>query len=738
MGNNRWLRNSFVYLMIIIGVIVIFYTLLPSLGASTEEPLTTVVAMAKNNDIREIVIDGRRLIVFPRGTSASGAERFTSRIGRETDVIGMLVESGVTVGPPSGVQVIYKGSSGLSSFFGLMLNFLPLIFFGGLILFMMRQAQGSNNQTMSFGRSRAKMMPFNKPTVSFNDVAGVEESKEELSEVVEFLKFPERFLALGARIPKGVLLVGPPGTGKTLMARAVAGEAGVPFFHISGSEFVEMFVGVGAARVRDLFDQAKRNAPCIVFVDEIDAVGRHRGAGLGGGHDEREQTLNQILVEMDGFETNTNVIVIAATNRPDILDPALLRPGRFDRRVTMDLPDIEGRKAILKVHAAGKPLGPEVTFDALAKETPGFSGAELSNLINEAAIMAARGSKKQIFMDDFEEAVDRVIAGPKRKSRRINDREKEMTAYHEAGHALVAWGLEFADPVHKISIVARGQMGGHTSLVPEEDRYLWTKDQFAHRMAVTMGGRVAEQIIFNEVTTGASNDLEQATKLAMGMVKRYGMFSAKVYEAMPISSVIQKARDGEISTIEVYGDDILVIMTDDSEFRSRKEADFQLANFNEGLIENGLKPVTIIIKDSHSLDGLGAPRTFGKAEEMVFLGRSSGGEERDYAGRMGEEIDHAVSELINTAYDLAVDTIKIHQSRLVRLAEYLIEYETVSGEAMNRLFNGDDESGGNPATPPVAPETPPAYTPSPEPPAQAGNPQPAATLPSTATVDGGD
>jgi len=738
MGNNRWLRNSFVYLMIIIGVIVIFYTLLPSLGASTEEPLTTVVAMAKNNDIREIVIDGRRLIVFPRGTSASGAERFTSRIGRETDVIGMLVESGVTVGPPSGVQVIYKGSSGLSSFFGLMLNFLPLIFFGGLILFMMRQAQGSNNQTMSFGRSRAKMMPFNKPTVSFNDVAGVEESKEELSEVVEFLKFPERFLALGARIPKGVLLVGPPGTGKTLMARAVAGEAGVPFFHISGSEFVEMFVGVGAARVRDLFDQAKRNAPCIVFVDEIDAVGRHRGAGLGGGHDEREQTLNQILVEMDGFETNTNVIVIAATNRPDILDPALLRPGRFDRRVTMDLPDIEGRKAILKVHAAGKPLGPEVTFDALAKETPGFSGAELSNLINEAAIMAARGSKKQIFMDDFEEAVDRVIAGPKRKSRRINDREKEMTAYHEAGHALVAWGLEFADPVHKISIVARGQMGGHTSLVPEEDRYLWTKNQFAHRMAVTMGGRVAEQTIFNEVTTGASNDLEQATKLAMGMVKRYGMFSAKVYEEMPISSVIQKARDGEISTIEVYGDDILVIMTDDSEFRSRKEADFQLANFNEGLIENGLKPVTIIIKDSHSLDGLGAPRTFGKAEEMVFLGRSSGGEERDYAGRMGEEIDHAVSELINTAYDLAVDTIKIHQSKLVRLAEYLIEYETVSGEAMNRLFNGDDESGGNPAAPPVAPETPPAYTPSPESPAQAGNPQPAATLPSTATVDGGD
>ena len=685
----------------------------------------------KNNDIREIVIDGRTITVFPRGTSTAGVDRFTSRIGRDTDVLGLLVESGVAVGPPSGVEVVFKGSSGLSSFLGLMLNFLPLIFFGGLILFMMRQAQGSNNQTMSFGRSRAKMMTFNKPTVSFADVAGVEESKEELQEVVEFLKFPERFLALGARIPKGVLLVGSPGTGKTLMARAVAGEAGVPFFHISGSEFVEMFVGVGAARVRDLFEQAKRNAPCIVFVDEIDAVGRHRGAGLGGGHDEREQTLNQILVEMDGFETNTNVIVIAATNRPDILDPALLRPGRFDRRVTLDLPDIEGRKAILKVHAAGKPLAPEVAFDSLAKETPGFSGAELANLINEAAIMAARGNKKSIFMVDFEEAVDRVIAGPQRKNRRINPREKEMTAYHEAGHALVAWGLEFADPVHKISIVARGQMGGHTSLVPEEDRYLWTKNQFEHRMAVTMGGRVAEQIIFDEVTTGASNDLEQATKLAQGMIKRYGMFSAQHYNEMPISEVIQNAREGNISTIEVYGNDLLVAMTDDTEFRSRKEDDFQLAQFSEGLIEAGLKPVTIIIKNSHSLDGLGAPRTFGKAEEQVFLGRGISGEERDYGDKIGEEIDYAVSGLINTAYDEAVEVIKTHQSKLVRLAEYLIEYETVSGEAMNRLFNADDDPSGETATPPVAPDAPPEYNANPLP--QPTMPQPSPTLTSTAT-----
>ena len=349
--------------------------------------------------------------------------------------------------------------------------------------------------------------------------------------------------------------------------------------------------------------------------------------------------------------------------------------------------------------------------------------------------MAARGNKKQIFMNDFEEAVDRVIAGPQRKNRLINPREKEMTAYHEAGHALVAWGLEFADPVHKISIVARGQMGGHTSLVPEEDRYLWTKNQFEHRMAVTMGGRVAEQIIFEEVTTGASNDLEQATKLAQGMIKRYGMFSSKVYTEMAISEVIRKSRDGEVSEIEVYGNDLLVKMTDGAEFRSRKEADFQLAEFSEGLIEKRLSPVTIIIKGSHSLDGLGAPRTFGKAQEMVFLGRDMGGEEKDYGEKIGEEIDQAVSVLINTAYEQAVETIRTHQSKLVRLAEYLIEYETVSGEAMNRLFNADDEATGDPANPITPPETPPAYSASPSATSQPATtvPQPASTLTSKST-----
>ncbi len=653
MGKNRWLRNGVVYLLVIVGVIVIFYTLLPSFGASNDVPLTTVVAMAKNDEIREIAVDGRKLTITPNVSSRVGSDRLYSRMGSDTDVINLLVESGVEIGPPSGVSVTFEGSSGLSSLLGLLLNFLPLIIFGGLILFMMRQAQGSNNQTMSFGRSRARMAAPNRPGVTFADVAGVEEAKAELQEVVEFLRYPERFLSLGARIPKGVLLVGQPGTGKTLLARAVAGEAGVPFFHISGSEFVEMFVGVGAARVRDLFDQAKRNAPCIVFVDEIDAVGRHRGAGLGGGHDEREQTLNQILVEMDGFEPNNNVIVLAATNRPDILDPALLRPGRFDRRVTLDLPDIKGREAILKVHSAGKPIAPEVTLDNLAKETPGFSGADLANLVNEAAILAARADKKSIFMEEFEEAVDRIVGGPERKSRIISPREKEMTAYHEAGHALVAHNLPHADRVHKISIVSRGNMGGHTSLLPDEDRYLWTKNQFGDMLSVMMGGRVAEEMIFSEVTTGASNDIERATKVALNMVKRYGM--------------------------------------------------------------------------SESL----GPRTFGKVQEMVFLGREIS-EERDYGDKIAEEIDDEVRILIKLAYERAQEILVENKPSLVLLSEYLIEHETISGDNMVRLLDdgaiGDDP--GTPAIPPDAPPETPPMTPSPAQP-PIGQPSPSPAMSST-------
>ena len=417
--------------------------------------------------------------------------------------------------PPSAVGVWLNILGGL----------IPFLLIGGLLIFMMRQAQGSNNQALSFGKSRARMFMGNKPSVTFTDIAGVEEAKQELEEIVEFLKYPDKFAALGARIPKGLLLVGPPGTGKTLISRAVAGEAGVPFFSISGSEFVEMFVGVGASRVRDLFDQAKRNSPCIVFVDEIDAVGRQRGAGLGGSHDEREQTLNQILVEMDGFDTNTNVIVIAATNRPDVLDPALLRPGRFDRQVVLDRPDIRGRVAILQVHAKNKPLEKNVKLEILAKRTPGFSGADLANLLNEAAILGARRNKRSIGMSELEEAIDRVVAGPARKSRIISEREKAITAYHEVGHALVARMLPNTDPVHKVSIVARGQAGGFTMLLPTEDRYLWSKPQFEDMLAYALGGHVAELIIFGEVTTGASNDIERVTKIARSMVTEYGMSS---------------------------------------------------------------------------------------------------------------------------------------------------------------------------------------------------------------------
>ncbi|MFC2072762.1 ATP-dependent zinc metalloprotease FtsH, partial [Chloroflexota bacterium] len=384
------------------------------------------------------------------------------------------------------------------------------------------RARGANSQALSFGRSRARLFPLDKPAVTFDDVAGVDEAKQELTEVVEFLKSRERFQSLGARIPRGVLLIGPPGTGKTLLARAVAGEAGVPFFSISGSEFVEMFVGVGASRVRDLFDQAKRNTPCIVFVDEIDAVGRQRGAGLGGSHDEREQTLNQILTEMDGFDTNTSVIILAATNRPDILDPALLRPGRFDRRVILDRPDIVGRSAILKVHAKDKPVDSSVDLEVLAKQTVGFSGADLANLMNEAAILAARRDKKSIEMAEFEESIDRVIAGPERKSRRISPREKEITAYHEAGHALVSKILPNADPPHKISIVARGMALGYTKTLAE-DRYLLTRSQFKDMIATLLGGHTAEKLIFDEMTTGSQDDIERATKFARKMVTDYGM-----------------------------------------------------------------------------------------------------------------------------------------------------------------------------------------------------------------------
>jgi len=517
--DTKWLRNSFVYLIILVAVIALFISMFPPTEREPATiPINEVVAGVQQGKVRQITVTDDKLTVdFTDRPKATALKEHNATIYQ------ILSDGGVSKEQIQNVKIEVKNPPQLSNWLGLLANFLPLIFFGAILLFMMRQAQGSNNQALSFGKSRARMFVGNKPTITFSDVAGVEEAKQELAEVVEFLKYPEKFAALGARIPKGVLLVGPPGTGKTLLSRAVAGEAGVPFFSISGSEFVEMFVGVGASRVRDLFDQAKRNAPCIVFVDEIDAVGRQRGAGLGGSHDEREQTLNQILVEMDGFDTNTNVIVIAATNRPDVLDPALLRPGRFDRQVVLDRPDIAGRRAILEVHAKGKPLDKSISLDVLAKQTPGFSGADLANLVNEAAILAARRNKKLIGLTELEEAVDRVVAGPERKSRIISEKEKEITAYHEAGHALVARFLEHADPVHKISIIARGTMGGYTRVLPREDRYLWTKSQFEDTLAWALGGHAAEKLVFGEITTGAENDIERATGIARRMVTEFGM-----------------------------------------------------------------------------------------------------------------------------------------------------------------------------------------------------------------------
>ncbi|MEO7003207.1 MAG: ATP-dependent zinc metalloprotease FtsH, partial [Ktedonobacterales bacterium] len=424
---------------------------------------------------------------------------------------------------PHVLRVAYAEPGPFSWLGGLALTLLFIGLLVGIFYWFMRRTQGANNQAISFGKSRARLFTQDKPATTFADVEGVDEAKQELQEIVDFLKYPDKFAALGARIPKGVLLVGPPGTGKTLISRAVAGEAGVPFFSISGSEFVEMFVGVGASRMRDLFEQAKRSAPCIVFVDEIDAVGRQRGAGMGGSHDEREQTLNQMLVEMDGFDSNLSVIVMAATNRPDVLDPALLRPGRFDRQVTLDRPDVRGRAAILSVHARGKPIDDSVDMEKLAKQTAGFSGADLQNLLNEAAILTVRGGKQSITTLELEEAIDRVVAGPARKSKVISEREKAVTAYHEVGHALAARALPKCDRVHKVSIISRGSMGGYTRLLPDEDRSLWSKSQFRDFLAFALGGHAAEKLIFGEVTTGASNDIERVTAMARKMVTEYGM-----------------------------------------------------------------------------------------------------------------------------------------------------------------------------------------------------------------------
>jgi cell division protease FtsH len=603
--NARFLRNGIVMLVLVAGTVLLLFTWVTSSTPQAQEGYLKFLDDVKAGKVAKAVQQGETLSVTISDNTTYTVVVPNSITGDVAkDMREAALSGGVTLKP----DAYFKKETSDTSWISLLVSgLLPLLIIGGFIFFMMRQAQGTNNQAMSFGKSRARMFLGNKTVVTFADVAGVDEAKTELQEVVEFLKFPEKFNSLGARIPRGVLLVGPPGTGKTLMARAVAGEAGVPFFSISGSEFVEMFVGVGASRVRDLFDQAKRNSPCIVFVDEIDAVGRQRGAGLGGSHDEREQTLNQILVEMDGFDTSTNVIVVAATNRPDVLDPALLRPGRFDRQVILDRPDMKGRTAILKVHIKGKPLDKAIVVEEIARQSPGFSGADLANLVNEAAILAARRNKKTIGMNEFSEALERIVAGPERKSRLISDEEKQIIAYHEGGHAIVQRILPKCDPVAKVTVISRGMALGYTMALPTEDRYLQSKTEFEDKIAGLLGGNVAERIVFGDTTTGASNDIEKATDLARRMVTEFGMS-----------------------------------------------------------------------------DKLG-PLSFGKREEMIFLGRDLG-EQRNFSEDVAKLIDEEVRAIIDRAYDRATEVLTTHRARLDRLAEKLIAEETVDAEGFATLF----------------------------------------------------
>ena len=515
-------RQAIRWVIYLVLMVMIAFFLYNQMSANQPQPeaisLQQLASDIKDGAIATIEVEGDTLLI-----ERTNGDQAISYKEEGTTLVSTLNNLGVSSEQFKAVEISINEPSGLFNWLGILSWVLPVVLISAFFLIIFRQAQSSGNQAMSFGKSRARMFTGEKPTVTFDDVAGVEEAKQELAEVVEFLKEPQKFIALGARIPKGVILMGAPGTGKTLMAKAVSGEAGVPFFSISGSEFVEMFVGVGASRVRDLFDQAKRNSPCIVFVDEIDAVGRHRGAGLGGSHDEREQTLNQILVEMDGFDTDTNVIIVAATNRPDILDPALLRPGRFDRRVVLDRPDMAGRKKILEVHVRGKPLEKDVDLEAIARQTPGFVGADIENLVNEAAILAARRNKKSIGIAEMQEAAERVMAGPERKSRVITEEEKEVVAYHEAGHALAAARTPEADKVRKVTIIPRGMAGGYTMILPDEDRYLASRTKFEAELVTMLGGRAAEEVVFGRVTTGASNDLERATELVRKMVMEYGM-----------------------------------------------------------------------------------------------------------------------------------------------------------------------------------------------------------------------
>jgi len=607
---NSTVRQA-IFWVVIIGGAILLYTVFTGKGGPKEESLNypQLEEKIKNKQIQEATLDESAGFTGKLTTGNKFESQVTNDI-LQSDIVKKMAENGV--------NVTIKNASSSQWVFGL-ISWAPILVILGLWIFMMRQMQSGGNKALSFGKSRAKLLSNQQKRVTFKDVAGVEEAKEELEEIIEFLKEPQKFQKLGGRIPKGVLMMGPPGTGKTLLARAIAGEANVPFFSISGSDFVEMFVGVGASRVRDLFEQGKKNAPCIIFIDEIDAVGRHRGAGLGGGHDEREQTLNQLLVEMDGFESNDGVILIASTNRPDVLDPALLRPGRFDRRVVVSRPDVKGREGILAVHTRKIPVGEDVDISIVARSTPGFTGADLANLVNEAALNAARYNRKVVSMSDFEWAKDKVLMGTERRSIVMSNEEKRNTAYHEAGHTMVGIKVPNADPVHKVSIIPRGMALGVTMQLPEADRYSHTLDYLEGQIAILMGGRIAEEIFLNHMTTGASNDIERATELSRRMVCEFGMSSL-------------------------------------------------------------------------------GPLTFGKKEEQIFLGREIA-QHQDYSEETAIKIDQEVRRIVTEQYNRARQIITENREALTRLAESLLERETLDGVQIRRLIAGlplDDDSTPTP------------------------------------------